>query len=400
MTDYKKILKVCLESQEVSRKLIDEFLLHYADSKDKLSQQMDLRLKKYKHITRKFDKSWLNMLRAQYIAHRVFRKGGLINKYLKHAPIKNLIGAERDFLRHAAENSWRFSFAMIVDNPETNFYEMEDVFTGEHYLLYSENTGSIITISNPVLFFNLIGYNGACYQSYGPIAHYAGFDPDDIFFFASEINFNNSFAGDDDLVQNIEENPVPYMMLLAGSSYPETYFKDDRVNQCVAEYSVGNFTTHSLRDDFTIEYNADVYRLMLKGWDTPPHFADAYFDEKTSRLTLHAMTDRGFSALARAIEKHGYPVESEPYIRLSPAMKKTAEDILKRDMELNPYNELFRQDVPEEQAEEIEKINALLDLVIPEINSGKTPNIELLAKKTGVDPGVARDLINQFSKQS
>lgn len=394
MQDYQEILTSCQNNHEISRELIDEFLLSYADSKDHIAQQFNRQIKKYQHVVRKFEKNWINMLRAQFIAHRIFRKGGLVNKYLNHSAIKDLREEKRNLLAHHAANPWRFSFAKITDNPHPDFYKMEDVFTEKQYLLYSQGTTKIIQESNPVLFFNLIAYNGACYQSYGPIAYYSSFFPDDIFFFGVEANLNQSISDEDDLVRTIENNPIPYMLLLSGATYPLSYAKEDLIIHCISEHHINNFDTKALKDDFKIEYNADVYRLMLKGWESHPHFAHAYYDEKKMRLLLITMTDRSFSVLVHVFKQHGYELYDDPHVRLSPTMKITAENILKKDINLNPYHTLFEKDIPEEQNADLEIINELLALAIPEINSGKTPDIEELAKKTGVDPDVARDVIN------
>ncbi len=394
MPDYQKILTSCQDNHEISRELIDEFLLSYADSKDHIAQQFNRQIKKYQHVIRKFEKSWVNMLRAQFIAHRIFRNGGLVNKYLNHSAIKDLRSEKRDLLAHYTANPWRFSFAIITDNPYPDFYEMEDVFTEEQYLLYSQGTTKIIQEINPALFFNLIAYNGACYQSYGPIAYYSSFSPDDIFFFGVEANLNQNISDEDDLVRTIENNPVPYMLLLSGATYPPAYTKEDLIVHCISEHHINNLDTKALKNDFKIEYNEDVYRLMLKGWENHPHFAQAYYDEKRMRLQLTTMTDRGFSELVRVFVQHGYELYDEPHIRLSPTMKMTAEDILKKDIDLNPYHTLFAKDIPEEQNADLEKINELFALAIPEINKGNTPDIDELARQTGVDPDVARDAIN------
>ena len=74
-------------------------------------------------------------------------------------------------------------------------------------------------------------------------------------------------------------------------------------------------------------------------------------------------------------------------------MLTAVKDILKKDLHLNPYEELFeRKSTPGEQ-EMMKKLNRLLSLAIPVINAGKEPDIDALAKETGLDTETARDLL-------
>lgn len=52
-------------------------------------------------------------------------------------------------------------------------------------------------------------------------------------------------------------------------------------------------------------------------------------------------------------------------------------------------------DKPEEKSEEIEKLNAFIRLVLPDINAGRQPDIETMAKKAGLDVETARDVMKQ-----
>jgi len=95
---------------------------------------------------------------------------------------------------------------------------MEDVFSDQEFLLYSPGVTKTLEDQSIILWFNLISFNGACWQSFGPIGTYKSFEPDDIFFFATELN--PEIADEQELLANLEENPIPYMMLLSGGNYP------------------------------------------------------------------------------------------------------------------------------------------------------------------------------------
>jgi hypothetical protein len=71
----------------------------------------------YRHVTNEFEKEWVNRLKAQYLAHQIFKSGGLIRKMLPHAGLKKLSPTEMDFLEQHARQPWRFCFSIILENP-------------------------------------------------------------------------------------------------------------------------------------------------------------------------------------------------------------------------------------------------------------------------------------------
>ncbi len=120
----------------------------------------------------------------------------------------------------------------------------------------------LIQKQRPILWFNLIGFNGMCWQSSGPIGAYKGFEPDDIFFFATELR-----PGIDDeaeILEDIENNPIPYMMLLSGANYPLTFHKKDQMVQVMSEFDLDEINTKELRKSFKTEYSNGVYRFTLE----------------------------------------------------------------------------------------------------------------------------------------
>jgi hypothetical protein len=74
-------------------------------------------------------------------------------------------------------------------------------------------------------------------------------------------------------------------------------------------------------------------------------------------------------------------------------MVTTASDILRKKINLFPYEHLFDKESTPAQKEGIDKLNDLLKLALPEINAGRQPNIRELAKKAGLDPQVVEDVI-------
>jgi hypothetical protein len=248
-----------------------------------------------------------------------------------------------------------------------------------------------------ILWFNMIAFNGSCWQSYGPIGAYRSFEPDDIFFFATELR--PDIENEEELLENLENNPLPYMMLLCGANYPLMANKKDQMLHVLAEYDIENLDTKSLTAGFKTEYNKGIYRLSLKKWSEHPHFAQAYYDEKNKIITLSSMTDRGFKALVRGLNEYGYDFESDPLVRVNLTMLKTASDILKRKIDILKYDHLFSKESSPAVKEGIQKLNMFLNLAIPEINAGLLPDIDALAAKAGIESDTAKELIAQINKK-
>lgn len=396
MRDFKNIKLICEENSKISLKVVDDFLIYYAAARNNLELEMNRRFAAYRHITHKFPAEWTNKLKSQFIAHKIFKKDGLIKSYLNHAEVKKLKMGEIKYLEHQADNPWRFSFSIIKENPFGDFYQMEDVFRNEEFLLYSPGVSATLKSQPVILWFNMVAYNGACWQSYGPIGAYRSFEPDDIFFFATELDCN--ISDENELLSNVEQDPIPYMMLLAGANYPLIANKNDQIVYVQAEYEMENINTKELTDSFITEYNKGVYRISLKKWNEHPHFSQAYFDENRKTILLSSMTDRGFSALVEGLNKYGYSFSDDPFVRVNLNIVNTASDILRKKIDLLKYEKFFSKDSSLAEKESLDKLNLLIKLALPDINAGREPDIKSLAVKAGLDFETARDILDQVTK--
>jgi hypothetical protein len=331
------------------------------------------------------------MLKSQYIIHQVFKEGGLLRKYLNHAEVKRRSHAEQEFLKEQLLVPWRFSFSVISGNPAPDFYQMEDVLSGDSFLLYSKSVTQTLKEQSAILWLNLIAFNGSCWQTFGPLNAYQSFDLDDIFFFATELN--PGIDSEESLTLDVEKNPIPYMMLLNGAMMPSTVNKDDELLILFSEEERESIDTEKLRADFKVEYSKDVYRFSISTFDNFPHLAAAYFDEHTNRFVVTAMTEKGFGSMIKALNKNDIEIDEEPQIRIHPSMLATTEKILRKKLQLNPYERLFEGESSPVQKVELEKINNFLKSVLPELNSGKMPDIEVLATQAGIDKTFAKELL-------
>ena len=392
--DYIELRKLCEKSSRIAERVVDDFLLGFAARHHGLEKKMNQAFSKYKHLSSKFEKETINLFKSQFLIHQVFREGGLIAKFLKNPALDRFLGEERSYLQLQAQVPWWFSFAEITGEPEKDFFIMRDVFSGKNYLLYSPGISGLMASSGARLWFNLIGFNGSCWQSYGPIGAFQSFGREDIYFFSSE---KNPDVEDESEVQvDIENDPVPYMMLFSGAAYPRTFHKEDEMMFLMAEYDLETLDSASLRKDFKSEFDNGVYRFTHNKFGEHPHFAQVFFDEDEKILLFSSMTEIGFIKLIEDFNTYGYSFPSIPFLRVRPQMLLTTKDILKKKIVLNEYESLFHEKTDPADTKAVEDLNAFISIVLPEINAGRTPDIERAVQKTGVHIETALDMVDMI----
>jgi hypothetical protein len=379
----------------ISAKVIDNFLMYYAVEKEEIEPRMISDFGKFKHLDFGVEQiKFLNMFKAEYVVSKIFLKNGFIKKFLNHSAVKKLPEDEYRFLKQQAEHPWKFSFAEIVNNPADGFYEMEDVFSHDTYLLYSPSIKLTLEETTPNLWFNLIGYNGQCWQTFGVVAHFRAFDADDIFFFATEVN--SSIEDDEELINEIEINPVPFFMLMSASENPMISNNGNLIIHNTSVAPIQSFSLDTFNKKFTSAWNDDVFQLKLNNWSEFPHYAIAYIDEKKNTISRTALTDLGFDKLTKALNQNGLNLTADSDIRVSLTMLSTVDNVLNREIELNPYESLFSTDENEMEDEKnefvLEGYNEFIKLAIPLLNEGKRPNLLQMAKQTGIDHETAKKL--------
>lgn len=167
MRIYDDIRKICQRNNPINARIIDEFLIYLAASrKNKIVEKiMEKRFAAFRHITKEFMAEWLNRLKAQYLAHIIFKENGDLKALLGHPAANKLSTDDIRYLEELSEKPWRYSFSRQIDNPSKDFHLMLDVIKGEKYLLYSPGITKINEDQGSSLFFNLIGFNGDCWET-------------------------------------------------------------------------------------------------------------------------------------------------------------------------------------------------------------------------------------------
>ena len=388
--NYASLKIHCEESSALSRVVIDNFLIGYAAEKESLSMQMDAQLRKYKKVAREIPDTYINYLKSEFIGHRIFRKNGFISKYLEKPVIKNLPHEQFQYLKFQSEHPWRFSFSEIRSHPAEAFFEMEDVMTGEQYLLYSPGMQATEDELHPKMWFNLIGFNGKCWQTFGLIIPFRNCTVDDLFFFATELN--PLIKNEEDLMKFVEEQPFPFFMLLAAANIPAVDARGYETLLFQSTDRIESFSGADFTETFMVEWNKNVYRLTSGKWGEFPHFGAAYFNEQRKELVRTAMTEAGFAGLTKELAKYNFYLDPQADIAVTLGMLSVAKKILDKQIDLNPYEKLFKKSVSKGESESLKLINNFIQLALPFYNSNQEPDIKSLADQAGLSPEIAADV--------
>lgn len=397
MTNFHQLEKLCHQQSELSAACIDNFLLNYAAEKDTVDIEFDRIISRHQKAVKQLPKSWEGMARAQYMSHRIFRQEGLIHKYLKHAAIKSLPPGQVRFFQEQSGTPWVFRFCAITSRPSKDFFQMADVFSYEDFLLYSPSLTQTLAEQPVQLCLLLTGFNGECWQTYGPLVTFTSFDADDIFFFGTEQE--PEILTDEDLIKAVDKNPVPFMLLITGSNFPQVHQQGHEIVYLSGDDFVPFLDISALEEFVHIEYSSPVFKLTAPSCNQPPHFAAGYYHEDKCQFTMTAMTDFGYDELQKILTRAGMEIDENPSLRIHLPLIGLVKDILHKTVAVTPYEKLFEPQMNSLDDNLLEKLNQAMMLALPDINAGREPDIEALSKKVGVDVKTLREILQVSMKQ-
>ena len=98
MKTYDELRQICEWTSRISERVVDDYLIAYAAGHRGLEKKMEQQFDRYRHVGKQLGKQVVNMLKSQYLAHKVFRQEGLLAKFLKHPALDRFTGEERDYL--------------------------------------------------------------------------------------------------------------------------------------------------------------------------------------------------------------------------------------------------------------------------------------------------------------
>lgn len=394
MTDYADILDICRKNSEISSSFLDNFLINFCADREGLEKLFMDDFKPFRYMSYTMPEGWVKWTISQYIAFRLFRKDGTASEYIKLPNVALRCEDELSFMSYAIEHPWKYTFFSVVEVLENHFYTMLDVLENETFLIYSPSISEILELNDSIqLFFNLIWFNGRCWQSFGPNSYFKSFFPSDLLYFAKNLDEDITFLNQ--IPELIEYDPVPWIVLFKSGEIQLSFQKDLIVINS-SEYYEEQFEPDEYDDIFKIERKYPLYKLSLKRWNRFPHFASCYYHKKLNRFILTAFTDRGYEKLIEAFRNKGYELPTNPEFHVTPGMLSTARDLLGEIIELNPYEKSF--EVSEENPKEINHITAFLDLLMEAHNNNRKIDIDYFAKVAGLDKKSAYNIADEVMK--
>jgi len=378
--------------------LVDNILLNFGAKEEHLADEFIRRLGDYEEILEKMPEEWPEHLVFQYITFRLFQEGGLASKYLNHVKVRSRSPRELEYLKFQIKHPWRFVFCVIEESPKQDFFLMRDVLSGERFLLFSEGIEEIERASGPMsLYFLLIFYNGECWQTYGNLAYLKAIQPFDVVFFARQLK--RSPVSVREIPELIAADPLPFMLLWLYGELPMVLHKRDMIVLVGVEFKPAQFNIKKMEKNFAVEAKPPVYKFSLKYWHKMPHFCSCYYHAEKKSLLVTAGTERGFQKIVQVLADLGYCPPQEPDYRATPLMFTAAREILKRDIEHDPYGKLFTKDPPSEVKGIIAKFNVFLRSLMDALNSGVDYDLQALADEAGIELETAMALEEKILKK-
>jgi hypothetical protein len=398
MMNYQEIQQKCTAFADLSVDVLDLFLIDYHLKRTIEYSKLPGQLKKYDKQLKQLPGNALDLIIAEYAAYEIFKASGAIHKYLKNSDIVGLPKAEYQYLSDMAKHPWRFSFSMIVGTPAPGFFKMIDVFTDEEYLLYSPGIHDDIQEEKriPSLCFNLISFNGDCWQTFGIVKCFNAFTVDDVFFLAQQLN--PKIELEEEVMLEVDKQCIPFILMILGSKFPKTSARGfDMLYVGATEY-MEDIDDEFLAEDFDIQRKSNIIKFTFEELSLFPHNAVAYYDKKRSELSRFAMTLEGYDQMSEALIDSGIMVDPGFDFCITPAMLTTAGSILGRKPVItSPYENLFQATPSQEEIEENQKLNAFLEELKPYINRGEKPDLNALAFTYDIDLEFVEEIWEKLS---
>jgi len=392
--DFIKLQEICENITEISANAFDDFLMYYVSDKENYDVKMDSLLKPFKHISRDINQSYIGYFKAEFVTIKTFGANGILKKYLNQAAIKSLPDKEFDFLKSQLNNPWKYAFIIIKTDYENDFYEMYDIFRDEEYLVYSPGISDTLAEKEVDIWFNIIAFNGHCWQTHGLIVGLKNYTPDDIYFYATELN--SSINSIEEFLIDVEKNPFPYRFIAIFNELEIIKLDSVEIKYHVSSDIVKDLPFDGIENHFVKQWNKGVYKFILKESNNLPVQPEFYYDEKTGNLLRSSLTQEGFQRLNTLLNKLGHDLEDEPDILVSLSMPDVIQKIMKRNISLNPYENLFikKNDLKPFERVHFLLINKLIEKLNQYAETGGNPDYEAIMRELEI----SEELFMKLSK--
>ena len=349
---------------------------------------------------------------------------------------------ERRLARVWRETPWRFAVYTIAEDLGDDLLEGAELEIGpsghadwspETFLLYSPATARPAREGRR-LFLALLWPNGECFQTYGPVIPFLGFEPEDFAFLARELAATprtrgravqavrvDASASDLSLARSMMNDPIPYLALMRFSETPPVVNRESPVVYCNgwAELPGGDPPTIAAALRTSGELVAGVARTdrvarILLGQGSPMHDPIVYYDGATARIHIAALTEAAYERARRALEPL-VALPDRPQRRCTLPMRLACEKILQGESEVDRLAQVIEEfeeglsergggesGTPTEQAAAggppgephlpegplptLEQANAIIERLTDDHNEGREEDDETIAAALRVDP--------------
>lgn len=388
------MLEQCEKNSEIIGELIDNFLVPYVIARENLYREFQNTASRYRDVIRKMPEGWEGFSMTQYACLKLFKRDGLAAKYINHSALKTRSAEEIAFMKFQIDHPWRFSFFRVKPLPEAFFFTLTDVFTGEAFTVYSKGIDSILKAKGSLsMLLLLIGFNGLCWQTYGPLAHFIGIQPFDIFYFATLLDAGVKHY--EDVPELIEGNPLHFMVLYCGAELPSVISRGHSLIYCKSELKKIDLDPEKLSCKALVRKVQHIYKITLPDTEDFPHYGACYYHSKKRHLVVTATTESAYTMMAELMGEHGVSVPMRPRIFITPGMI----SILRKDLKMNidytgPYEKTFAGPEPDKEEKAfLKKINAVMRDVVEASNAKRPVDAAALAHRHDVEIETVNQLI-------
>jgi len=386
-TQLKIFLETCKRTSRVLESIEDP-VLTWAVRQEKVLGAYNNFLRKKKTLVDKLPERWHDMTAAQVAGGQVFVHPGRTRKFL-HKCRDKLRSEEKELLRQFIENPWFYSVLVLEEPLEMDFFTVVDVETRDKLLLHSPAVRNI-SRSGARLYLTLLFHNGDCYQTFGPLHYYRGFQPYDFEYFAKQLS--PLFYKENGLSATIANNPAAFLLLDSWTELPPVAHRDDLVQICCDETSLDHFDPQRYPGSFDIDSKGEVLRCRLKGQDSPLRSAAVYHDRRKKKLFVRATSLELYRQI-HSVVAEDIPLSEEPYWLATINMNLAGRNILGKDIPAAAYVDMFEDDqkpVTPEDRKHLDTLNAFISELNRQRNEGIPYSLEELGREHGIDLDTAR----------
>jgi hypothetical protein len=296
-----KTIEILQKSQSTSRLLAsgENAVLHWADDTTDLFSTFRAEMERYANVAGDLPAEWHMRTSSQYVAERVFGSGAVLLRCM-HAISNSLEDPTRALFHSFIDVPWRYSLFAVKEKVADTVFQIHDYGIGEAPLLQSASLESLHK-KGLALFLTLLFNNGLCYQTYGPLHSFRGFQPDDFVSLSRMIQpraFTKGGVG-----AAIARNPIPFLLLSRWSETPPVTHGGRPVEFCFHSTRSTRFDADSVAASLgaTLDRKGDVSRLSLPAQGNPFNFAHVYHDAHSGEVAVHTTGMNYYEAIRRVL---------------------------------------------------------------------------------------------------